>query len=292
MSSPRPPAAVIVAAFAALVTACATPVADRASLDRIAGGWATAVGPDDQRDLIAAARRLGAADPTHPESLVSMIALARQARPRGNPSALVRADCLRAAWVIGAQGTPEALATDAAADAGLAELVAEFESLTADPARSVADPRAVELAARLGAYRFPPGDEDLALDLADLVVSRGLWMEPGPIQAAFLGGAAGVARHALVLVTLRAADDSRAVVREEALRAARHLQPGPGVDLVAGALAMARERTLLLAALDSLEHLALAADPQDVARVLGLVPGDAELPIRRRVAALREALAE
>lgn len=275
---------------ASLLPGCTTAREYRQSITAAPVDWETELKEDSLEALLEDIRCLAELGPDRPDALVSMLVLARQARPRGNPSMLVRADCLKAAWELAANTQAEPLRVDEMTPSEFSERTRRFEQLVLDPSVASDDQELVELALFMGAYRFPPGDEDLALDLADLVVTRGAWQKQGPVQAAFAEGASGCARHALVLLTLRLADDPHALVREEALRGARYMQPGPGLDLVAGALGIESHRNVLLMALDSLESMVGKVDTDELRHVLELVPIGADLTVRRRAASVAETL--
>jgi hypothetical protein len=269
------------------LSACASAREQRELMTKTSEGWTTELVPGEQEEVIAAVRSLGAQDPQEADSLLSIQALLRQARPRGNLSMLVRAEALRAAWSLGSHLTPEPLRADSLTPQEFSERTRLFEQLTVDPTTPPDDPRLRELAGFLGTYRFAPGEEDLALDLADLVVSRALFASPSPVRSVFLETAPGSVRHALVLMTLRLADDAHGPVRKEALAGARYMHPGPGMDLLAGALGIERDRQVLLTALDSLAALADQVPGEDLERVLDVLPLDADLTLRRRVAEVR-----
>ncbi|RKY21393.1 MAG: hypothetical protein DRQ55_04470 [Planctomycetota bacterium] len=292
MPSPLAPAAravwgaCLVLSLAAL--GCTSARTHRQSIDSISSSWSQSLEEGQQEEVIESVRALGQQSASNPDSLRSLQALLRQARPRGNISMLVRAESLRAAWRIGSHLPAEPLRADTLSAADFSERTREFEQLTLDPSVDPDSPRLLELARFLGDYRFPPGDEELALDLADLVVSRGLRRNEGPVTLAFLSAAPGAVRHGLVLVTLRLADDPNAAVREQALTSARYMHPGPGLDLVAGALGIERSREVLLMALDSLAALHGQATDDELLSVLQLVPSDAELSIRQRAEQIQE----
>ena len=276
--------------LALAATACTSPRARRTAIADISAEWAFQLEAGTQAESIEPVRKLGNQDPEDPSSMVSVLALARQARPQGNPSALVRAECLLSAWKLGADLPREELRVDELDAQAFSERTRRFELLAADPGLSEGA-ELLELASFLGNYRFPPGDEDLALDLAELVVSRALWTEPSPVSGSFAATAPASVRHALVLVTLRLADDPNSTVREEALRATRHMVPGPGLDLIAGALSIEIDSEVLLAALDSLELLADELSAEQRARILSLLPPGVNLTVRRRADQIRRAQA-
>jgi hypothetical protein len=270
------------------LSACASAREQREAMAQTSATWSTELLPGEQEEVIEAVRALGAQDPDDADILVSIQALLRQARPRGNLSMLVRAEALRAAWSLGSHLPAEPLRADSLTPQEFSERTRLFEQLTVDPTTPPDDPRLLELARFLGTYRFAPGEEDLALDLADLVVSRALFAPQSPVQASFLEVAPGSVRHALVLTTLRLADDPHEPVRNEALAGARYMYPGPGLDLLAGALGIERSRQVLLTALDSLDTLASQVPAEDLERVLDVLPVDSDLTLRRRVAEIRE----
>ena len=272
-----------------LCAACASPSEHRAAIAAAPAAWAVELDEDAHEEFLEHVHELGQQSPADPDSLVSIITLLRQARPGGNPSVLARTECLRAAWRLARDLPAEELRADALTAAEFSERSTHFEQLLLDPTQAGA-PELLDLARFLGSYRVPPGSEDLALDLAELVVTRGLPHRDGPGRAIFADLAPGCTRHALVLVTLRMADDSHPLVRAEALRACRFMHPGPGLDLVAGALGIESDRQVLLTALDSLESLAPVLDAPSVLSVLALVPQSADLSVRRRAQLLREAL--
>jgi hypothetical protein len=272
------------------LSACASAREQREVMAKTSETWSTELMPGEQEEVIEAVRALGAQDPDDADSLLSIQALLRQARPRGNLSMLVRAEALRAAWSLGSHLTAEPLRADTLTPQEFSERTRLFEQLTVDPTTPPDDPRLLELARFLGTYRFAPGEEDLALDLADLVVSRALFAQQSPVQSSFLETAPGSVRHALVLMTLRLADDAHGPVRNEALAGARYMHPGPGMDLLAGALGIERDRRVLLTALDSLEALVGQVPAEDLERVLDVLPVDSDLTIRRRVAEVREGI--
>lgn len=280
-----------------LLGGCQSARERRAAVDEIAASWATFVEEDSLEELVGLVRDLGDGDvrddPTH---LASLTVLVRQAHD--NPSALVRAECLRAGWRLAAPLPAEPVPHEGLTAVEFSERSRRFDELTADPASAVG-PEAVELAAFLASYRAPPETQlqrqRAPLELAHMVVSRALWEPPSPVRDAFTAGAAGSARHALSLVTLYAADDLSASVREEALRAARSLDPPAALDLIAGTFSLEVEGQVLHAGLDSLAALGRRDDLPPAVRerlvsIVHLLDGVSDVSLAARARALSEAL--
>ncbi len=272
-----------------LLGGCQSARERRAAVDEIAAGWATFVDEDSQEELVDLVRDLGDGDVRDdPTDLASLTVLLRQAHD--NPSALVRAECLRAGWRLAAP-----LPSEPVPHEGLSR---RFDELAADPASAVG-PEAVELATFLAGYRAPPETQlqrqRAPLELAHMVVSRALWEPPSPVRDAFTAGAAGSARHALSLVTLYAADDLSPTVREEALRAARSLDPPAALDLIAGTFSLEVEGQVLHAGLDSLAALGRREDLAPAVRerlvaIVHLLDDVSDVSLAARARALSEAL--
>jgi len=273
------------------LAACTSPKVRRDAIDEISSRWNEQLEVDEQEEVLEHVAELGELNPGKAQALVSVVSLARQAHPQGNPSALVRVDALRAAWKLASIHPGEPLRADSLTPAEFSESTRRFEALSADPERH-ADVERIELARFMSRYRFPPGEEDLALSLAETVVTRGAFTREGPVRDVFIAESPGCARHALVLVTLRLADDSLAWVREESLRQARHMHPGPALDLIAGAFRIEEDMQVLLAAMDSLEYLSEEgrATRQELGTVLALAPLPASFVLKRRAEALQERL--
>lgn len=294
----RPSPVLALLACVLLLGACTSPSEHRAGIEAIAQAWVEAVDEDGQEDLIDHARALSEADVRDdPTALASLTLLTRQAHE--NPSALVRAECLAGAWRLAAPLPAEPVPTEGQGPEEFSARSRRFEALIGDPA-TAEGAEAVALAAELAAYRAPAATQRQRqrhpIDLAQMVVSRALWEPPSPVREAFASGAAGSARHALVLVTLYAADDLDATVREEALAAARHLDPVVALDLIAGAFTLEVEGQVLHAGLDSLDALGrrddLAPETRErLVAIVGLLFEVSDVALAARARALAEELA-
>jgi hypothetical protein len=269
--------------------ACTTGAERRESIQVIAESWRSEVLAEEQDDLLDNVRALGAAGREGDDWLLSLTLLARLAFE--NPSGLVRAESLAAAWKLAADLPTEAVPTSGLEAQALQERMRRFETL--DDARQPAQrDEWLALAGGLAAHRFAPSPDPrqrgLALDLCELMVSRAFADEDDSLRRAIEPAASGSARHALSLITLYAADDLDSMVRETALRVVRHLDPPAALNLITGALTIEDDTQVLLAAVDSLGALSDQFSRRDVLATLSGIGRGSDLALRRAADSLAE----
>lgn len=281
------PSLLIVGAGLAL-GACTAPSAHRQAIEATSRAWYSEVLPDDQEELLDHVRDLADLGPTGDDWLVSLALLTQVAFE--NPSGLVRAEALRAAWVLAAELPAEAIPHEGMP---LDEYRATIEHFDALELGAKAEDREelLSVARVLGSYRFPPHPDPrlrhLPLDLAAMVASRASWEDDPALREAFSLAPAS-ARHALSLITLYAADDIDPAVREESLRAARHLDDLAALNLITGALTLEDHAQVLLAAVESLDHLSSRVHRRDVLSTLSQVRQGSDLALRQAADALAQ----
>ncbi len=281
------PSLLIVGAGLAL-SACTSPSAHRQAIEATSQAWYSEVLPDDQEELLDHIRGLADLGPTGDDWLVSLTLLSQVAFE--NPSGLVRAEALRAAWALAADLPAEAIPQE---DLPLDVYRATIERFDALELGDRAEDREELLAVArdLSSYRFAPHADPrlrhLPLDLAAMVASRASWEDDLALREAF-SLAPGSARHALSLITLYAADDIDPAVREESLRAARHLHDLAALNLITGALTLEDHAQVLLAAVESLDELSTRVHRRDVLSTLSQVRQGSDLALRQAADALAQ----
>ncbi len=266
--------------LAAALAGCSSPVELRQLVIATDAQWRMGgMEPESFEAMLASVRSLGA-QPTGDEARLAAIPeLARLVLD--DPSSLVRAESLRAAWRLAAELPVDAWRVDALDRADFNGRTQRLEALvTAEDAAT--QPEALELAGWLAHFHAPPEQPRLGVTVAEVVASQALWRHDA-LGDAFRKELASSLRHALALVTLHAANDPHAVVREEALASARHLDPPAVLSLVAGVLARETDSAVLLAALDSLQEAAGALPAEDVRAVLEPLQGSTDVAVRLRI---------
>lgn len=274
-----------------LGAACTSPAERRAAVDEISLGWHANIGEETQEDLLEHVRALGDADPSERESILAVPVLARLVIE--SPSSLVRAEALTSAWRLCADAPREPPLIDERPTEELLASIDRLLELDADP-QAAEGAEGLALADSLVRHRFGPAQLSLAITLGEMAAHRGLGAD-SPVVRLFHAEAPASLRHALALVTERAANDREAVVRQAAYAAAPLLHPQLGLSLVADALLTEEDpdahRTVLdvfaevgdQMSLDDRMHLLDQLVPQE--RAAGAVMTD--LAVRRRVDALR-----
>jgi len=273
----------------AVCVGCTSPAERRNTIETIDDTWITEVPEDSLTEMTENVRKLGALKAGSPEAFVSLPLLARQAH--SSPSALVRADALRAAWRLAKDLPAPPLTATAAKAAEFNDWMQRFEELDLHPDHDQGE-EIQELATRIARYRFPPSQARYAVELASVVVVRGFQRRPSPVQEIFALEAPGATRHALTLVSLQAAEDSVTFVREEALRAARYFDVETAVRRLSISLTTETDPVVLFTVLESIQVVGQQSGAEKVARLLEAAEQSPDAAVRRRAAAIAEALAE
>ena len=275
------------AAALLLAPACTAPQERRERIEEIDEIWVSEVPDDSLEEMREEIRALRKIKPDSTEALISVPLLAKQVL--SSPSALVRAESLRAAWELAASIPSEPLSASPEPAPEFNGWMARFEELDGSPLdRDGAEIQALTL--RIGGYRFPPSQARYAVELATVTVVRAYQRQESPVQEAFASVAPGAVRHALVLATLQAADDSVDYVREEALLAARHLHPDTAFRRLAASLASETDPVLLFALLDSVAALGRTEGAEAVAPLLEYASRSSDAAVRRRAQRISEEL--
>jgi hypothetical protein len=279
----RPLGLVVVCALHA--PACTQPAETRQEVMRLDAEWrlSTMEAGSFQR-MLESLRSLGAQAEDTEGRMAAVPELLRVVLK--NPSALVRAEALRAAWKLGADLPAEAWRVDDVDRQAFNERTQRLEELVHGGAPPNAE--ALELAEWLGAFRVAPDSTDhlsLAISVCEVVLSQALWRRDA-LGDAFRRQMPGSVHHALSLLTQHAAGDAYPVVREEALLAARHLHPELALRMVAQMLGRESDAAVVLAALDSLEQMAPGMDAAALRPVLAPLAASTDVAVRRRIRGL------
>lgn len=201
-----------------------------------------------------------------------------------NPSAFVRAEALRAAWELGADLPPEPWNAPPLERADFNARTARLEQLIDD----AGNPETVELARWLAQVRIPvetPEELRNAIGVAEVVLSQAAARRDA-VGDAFRQGLDGSLHHALSAATLYAATDPWPVVREQALRSARHLHPLVTAELIEGTIERESDSTVMLAGLDSLAAVAAQLPAERLREVVGPLTASTDVAVRRQAARL------
>jgi HEAT repeat protein len=278
----------LLAALLIAMTGCAGPAETRLEMMRLDAQWRLSTMEEGSFTvMMEAIRGLGSQSEGTPGRLAAVPELLRLVLD--NPSALVRAEALRAAWTLSSGIPVEAWRTDAVDREEFNRRTQRLEELVT--ATGPAGPETLELARWLGAFRVPPESPDhlsLAVSVAEVVVSQALWRQDA-LGGVFRAEMPGSLHHALSVVTQHAAGDAYPVVREEALLSARHLHPDVALRMVTQMLQRESDAAVVLAALDSLEQLASRMDAGSLRPVLAPLAGSSDVAVRKRI---RELLRE
>lgn len=276
---------------AALLAGCTTPLERRERIAEIDVAWRDTIPDGSLEEMLEHLRALGKLPPGGAQGLAAVPVLCQQAVSL-NTAALARAEALAAAWRLVAHVPSERLAPDSLSTSEVRARTDRFEQLLDEPGGRDTE-EILQLAEFMGAYRFPPTRVQFAITIAEVVVSRALWDEPGPVQRVFAAHAPGSLRHAVTLVTLQATGDPYPAVRQEALRQAHHLHPDLALQVLAQGLTREEDTMLLFTALDSLAALGPrlpAAARDDVAELLGRMTQHQDVAVRRRATEVAAAL--
>ncbi|MFT7462245.1 MAG: hypothetical protein ACI9EF_000583 [Pseudohongiellaceae bacterium] len=270
-----------------LLTSCATSADHREAIEATSRAWFREVLPDDQEDLLEQIRDLGESGRESSDWMVSVVLLARVAFE--NPSGLVRAEALEAAWEIVGDLPAGPIPTDGIPIDEFQESIFRFKEL--DGSSDVPErEELLAIAGFLASYRFPPSPDPrlrlLPVVLSTLVGTRATWEMDEELRLTFEAGAAGSVRHALSLITLYAADDVTPAAREAALAAARYLDPPAALNLITGALTLEDHAQVLLAAIHSLDALSEQVTRRNVLTTLSQIQQGSDLALRQAADAL------
>ncbi len=272
-------------AAACLATACTSPAEHRQAIETIDGAWITDLPEDSLEEMTEHVRALGELEPASPEALVSLPLLTRQALE--SESAWIRSEALRSAWRLAAPIPVAPMTPNEEPAVEFNGWMERFETLDAAPDLRQGE-EIVALATRIGGYRFAPEQMRYAIELAAVTTVRGYLRRQSPVQTAFAAQAPGACRHALVLVTLQAGDDDAPFVREEALRAVRHLPSGVALQRMIATITRETDGAVLLALLDSVADLARRVGVEPVTDLLRYAERSSDAAVRRRATALIE----
>jgi hypothetical protein len=264
---------------------CTSPADRRAAIEEIDISWITEMPEGSLADMTEQIRELGKLKPASSEALISLPLLTRQAFQ--SESAWIRTEALRAAWKLAGPIPVEPLLVTDVPAAEFNEWMHRFEQLDADQELQQGE-EIQELALSIASYRFSPSQTRYAIELAAVTTVRGIQRRDSPVQAVFAGQAPEACRHALSLVTLLAGDDKIDYVREEALRAARHLDPETALRRLAATLTSETDSAVLLALLDSMEDLAQRFGIAPVAELLDYAARSSDAAVRRRAQTIVE----
>jgi hypothetical protein len=205
----------------------------------------------------------------------------------GNPSSLVRADALRAAWALGSGlPVPDEWRQDPLDREAFNQKTARIEELIAGD--QALDAETLELARWLSEYRVVAEDVDharLAISISEVVLSQGLWRQDA-LGEAFRTGLDGSVSHALDLVTLQASRDQEEVVREEALAHADRLPSELALQLLRELLGRETDSAVVLAALDCIGRIDGRLPADSRAALLQPLADSTDVAVRRRVQGL------
>jgi hypothetical protein len=252
---------------------------------RIDASWRLGEYPEDSFEIMQEAiAAVGGGDPTRPGSIPTLSRVVMK-----NPSSLTRADALRAAWRLGVQLPSEPYRVDELDNELFNQRALRLDGLLAGAANLGPGETAVELAGWLGHYRFPPQRVELAISLSEAVTSRAIVHAGEPVGDAFAQNGGASLRHALVLVTMYAIDDKAAVVRSEAARAMRNLDPEAAMILLTVAVQHESDAQVVFHLLNSVEVLAPVMDPDRLRYALALLAESHDVAVRRRA---RQVLAQ
>ncbi len=267
------------------LVACESPAEHRRAIEIIDGRWTAELPEGSLAEMTEHIRSLGKLSPGHPSALSALPLLTRQAYE--SESAWVRAEALRAAWSLAKNIPAEELKVDDVPAAEFNEWMRRFEELDEDPLLNQGQ-EIQELAQRIASFRFSTQQMSYAIDLAGVTTVRGFERQEGPVQAVFAEQAPAACRHALALITLRAGDDSSPFVREESLRATRHLPRRVALTRLASSLNSETETAVLLALLDSMEALAPQLGLEPLQELLDYAVRSSHAAVRRRATSLLE----
>ena len=239
--------------------------------------------PDSMETMREALADMGAGEPEDPGSLTALCRITM-----GNPSALVRAEALDAAWKLGARIPGETYRVDTVDSVAFNERALRLDRML--DGEEVGDGEDLDaLIDWVGGFRFPPSRVALALDLAEAVSSRAL-VEQGAVGEAFQRHVGGSLRHALTLVTMYAADDKSAVVRQSAAAGARSMAPEAALVMLAGMMQREPEAQVVFEGIDSLWALRAALAPDDLRRLLEPLQLSHDVAVRQRAEDLAASL--
>jgi hypothetical protein len=271
--------------FSSLVlglSACTSPAETRAEVIRLDAQWRLSTMEDGSfHVMIEAIRSLGQQSERSEGRLAAVPELLRVVLD--NPSGLVRADALRAAWALAASLPSQPWRVDAVDREEFNRRTQRLEELVL--ATGAADAEALELARWLGAFRVPPDSRDhlsLAISVSEVILSQALWRND-TLGDVFRSEMPGSLHHTLSLITQHAAGDANPVVREEALLSTRHMDPDVALLMVAEMLRRESDAVVVLAALESLEQLAPGMDVATLRPVLEPVASSTDVAVRRRI---------
>jgi hypothetical protein len=269
-----------------LLVACQSSAERLVAIETLEDTWLTEIPEDSLAEMTENIRGLAGLKPDSPDAMISLPLLLRQAH--GSMSFLVRTESLRASWALAREIPVEAFEFTEVAAAEFNEWMDRFEVLDGDPSQRDGD-EMLELARRLGLHRFPPHQARFAVKLSGLVVVRGLQRSESRVQQVFRELAPGSLRHALTLVTLLAASDDVSLVREEAMRSARFLDPDLAVQVLAEAMMGESESEVVFAMLDSIEALAGSLPRAQLRPLLELAGSSSDAAVRLRAERIAEA---
>jgi hypothetical protein len=268
--------------LAVLLPACASPAETRQEVLRLDAQWRlSTMEAGSFAVMVDSIQRLG----NQPEGTEGRIAAIPELLRvvLANPSALVRAEALRAVWSLASSIPPEPWRADAVDREEFNRRTQRLEALV-HQAEAPGD-EALELARWLGRFRVPPDSADhlsLSISVAEVILSQALWREDA-LGEVFRAEMPGSVHHALSVITQHAAGDAYPVVREEALVSARHLHPDVALRMVAEMLQRESDAAVVLAALESLERLAPRLDTAALRPVLAPLVSSSDVAVRQRI---------
>lgn len=268
------------------LAACSSPVELRQQVIALDASWR--IGKLEEgafEQMLDDLRALAAQSPDDPSRIAGLPDVLRLTL--GNPSSLVKADALRTAWALGSElPVPEEWRQDPLDREAFNQKTSRIEELIAG--EQALDAETLELARWLSEYRVVAENVDharLAISIAEVVLSQGLWRQDA-LGEAFRVGLAGSAAHALGLVTLQASRDQEEVVREEALAHAHRLPPELALMLLRELLGRETDSAVVLAALDCIGRIddRIALDSRRA--LLQPLADSTDVAVRRRVQGL------
>jgi hypothetical protein len=273
----------LAAGLLAGLAACAQPVALRQEVISLDAQWRLSTMEDASfARMLDAIRGLGGQAPGDEQRVLSIPHLLRVVT--SNPSSLVRAEALRAAWLLGSGFPSEPWRVDEVDRESFNKKTERLDELIGLEDAGI-NAEVLELADWLGSFHAPTGDGQelrVAIGLAEVVGSQALWRQD-ELGAVFRQRMDSSLYHALVLTTLFAVGDPYPVVREEALASARFLDPSVALGLVEGVLALENDSAVVLAALDSLEQLEPRLEPGALRAVLEPLQETTDVAVRLRI---------
>lgn len=265
--------------------ACSSPVELRQQVIALDGQWRSGkMEPGSFELMLDDLRALGAQSPDNPERIAGLPDVLRLAL--GNPSALVKADALRAAWSLGSDLPVPEWREDVLERESFNQNTSRLEILVSSDA-ALSD-ETLQLARWLSHFRVNAEDLDharLAVSVAEVVLSQGLWRQD-ELGAAFREDMLGCAAHALDLVTLQASRDPESVVRQEAALHAHGLPPELAVKLFADLIARETDSAVVLATLDCIGRMRGQLPPEIVAELVAPLAESTDVAVKFRVQSL------